>query len=573
MSFKISRRLKGVGAIIVVIATVILSWIGLGIFMPEISQTENLPHRIYRVVKIAMGGDPTEGAEPAKNVPWQLMLVKILVVIILIITVFKIIQKVFYEQYTTLRMLLKRGHTIVCGIDNKGLQTLRDHDRSWGKKAVGIEMKHESEKAKTARKEGHPIIWGDVKEEETLLEAGITKASNLICFLPGEQNGIEVLSTVCDLYQKKKPKNHLNCYLQLSNARLVEVIERAEHLANYRKYGLDVKFFNFNKMIARHLFKIFALNHFEEINSLRGDKFFRVVILGFGNLGKALLLQALRVLHFDSTRKTEIVIADRNMAGKKKKFEEEYPFASNIFEIAFKEFDGTYKELLSECVTSNDAGSIPVFITAFENNDDNLELALEILDYTPEEQFKIYTKNTDSKNVASLLKKAGNETGRLIFFGDLETFCRMEYITGKEQDKIAELIHNDYLQQQKETVASESARYKTLWEDLLEDARDANRAQADHMIFKLAQAGKKSGEFQDVAFRADQLEGLAKAEHQRWNAHRKINGWQYGAVRNDVKKLHPSIVDWENLSESEKQKDRDTILRIPILIKESKEIV
>lgn len=573
MSFKISRRAKGIGAIVVVIGTVILSWIGLGIFVPEINNLENLPHRIYRVVKIAMGGDPTADAKPAANVPWQLLIVKILVVIILIVTVFKIIQKVFYEQYTMLRLLFKRGHTIVCGIDAKGLQTLRDHQKSWGGKAVGIEIKHENEKAKTAKKEGHPIIWGDVKEAETLLEAGVTRASNLICFLPGEQNGIEVLSTVYDIYEKKKPANQLNCYLQLNNARLIEVIERAEHLAHYKNVGLDVRFFNFNKMIARHLFRTFAVKHFDDIATLSEGKFFRIILLGFGNLGKALLLQALRVLHFYSSAKTEIITADKNIGGKRKKFEEEYPFASEIFKISFVEFDGTYKELLKGCTDCGNTNAIPVVITAFENNDENLELALEILDYTPEDSFRIYTKNTDSKNVASLLKKAGNENRRLNFFGDLETFCRMEYITGKEQDRMAQLIHNDYLKLQRETVASESARYKTPWEDLLEDARDANRAQADHLIFKLAQAGIKNADAAAISFTAEQVEGLAIAEHQRWNAHRQINGWQYGALRNDIKKLHPSIVSWDALSEAEKQKDRDTVLRIPILIKESKEMV
>ena len=66
---------------------------------------------------------------------------------------------------------------------------------------------------------------------------------------------------------------------------------------------------------------------------------------------------------------------------------------------------------------------------------------------------------------------------------------------------------------------------------------------------------------------------LAKAEHHRWNAHRQINGWQYGAVRNDLKKLHPSIVDRKILSEVEKKKDRAAIMRIPVLISECKEMI
>lgn len=56
------------------------------------------------------------------------------------------------------------------------------------------------------------------------------------------------------------------------------------------------------------------------------------------------------------------------------------------------------------------------------------------------------------------------------------------------------------------------------------------------------------------------------AEHARWAAHRYLNGWQYGEVRDDARKLHPSLVGWEYLGEDEKQKDRNTVLRLPQIL-------
>lgn len=35
-------------------------------------------------------------------------------------------------------------------------------------------------------------------------------------------------------------------------------------------------------------------------------------------------------------------------------------------------------------------------------------------------------------------------------------------------------------------------------------------------------------------------------------------GWTYGAMRNDALRQHPCLVPYEELSESEKQYDRDT---------------
>jgi hypothetical protein len=63
-----------------------------------------------------------------------------------------------------------------------------------------------------------------------------------------------------------------------------------------------------------------------------------------------------------------------------------------------------------------------------------------------------------------------------------------------------------------------------------------------------------------------QLEELSIREHKRWAAERERQGWTYGTQRDNARKLHPSLVPWEELSEAEKQKDRDTVNNIPRLI-------
>jgi len=55
-------------------------------------------------------------------------------------------------------------------------------------------------------------------------------------------------------------------------------------------------------------------------------------------------------------------------------------------------------------------------------------------------------------------------------------------------------------------------------------------------------------------------EVLAKNTHEVWAAGRLADGWTYGVVRDDVKKKHPCLVPYEELSESEKDYDRATSL-------------
>lgn len=51
---------------------------------------------------------------------------------------------------------------------------------------------------------------------------------------------------------------------------------------------------------------------------------------------------------------------------------------------------------------------------------------------------------------------------------------------------------------------------------------------------------------------------LAKNTHEGWAKQRMADGWQYGPVRDDEKKLHPCLVPYEALAEEEKAYDRLT---------------
>ncbi len=53
---------------------------------------------------------------------------------------------------------------------------------------------------------------------------------------------------------------------------------------------------------------------------------------------------------------------------------------------------------------------------------------------------------------------------------------------------------------------------------------------------------------------------LARNTHENWARRRIADGWRYGTERNDEKKEHPSLVPYEDLSESEKEYDRTTAM-------------
>ena len=62
------------------------------------------------------------------------------------------------------------------------------------------------------------------------------------------------------------------------------------------------------------------------------------------------------------------------------------------------------------------------------------------------------------------------------------------------------------------------------------------------------------------------VEEMSKNVHEVWSAGRMKDGWTYGEERNDAEKKHPCLVPYEELSEEEKEYDRNTSIETIKLI-------
>ena len=61
-------------------------------------------------------------------------------------------------------------------------------------------------------------------------------------------------------------------------------------------------------------------------------------------------------------------------------------------------------------------------------------------------------------------------------------------------------------------------------------------------------------------------EAIARNVHEVWAAQRIAKGWSYGPERNDSLRQHPSLVAYEELSEEERDYDRNTAMETLRLI-------
>ena len=56
------------------------------------------------------------------------------------------------------------------------------------------------------------------------------------------------------------------------------------------------------------------------------------------------------------------------------------------------------------------------------------------------------------------------------------------------------------------------------------------------------------------------IEQMAKNVHDVWAQSRISDGWRYGPERNDERKEHPCLVEYEQLQDSERAYDRNTAI-------------
>ena len=142
------------------------------------------------------------------------------------------------------------------------------------------------------------------------------------------------------------------------------------------------------------------------------------------------------------------------------------------------------------------------------------------------------------------------------------------YIIMSNIEKLAIEVHNNYVENEKKKgkdVAIEN------YNDLSAEMKLSNIRQAKSIPVKLNMIGceiaLEDDEREAYHFSNDEIENLAIFEHERWCEEKRKNGWTYGKRRNEKYKKHPSLIDWEKLSKSEKQKDIDSVMNIPEILK------
>ena len=125
-------------------------------------------------------------------------------------------------------------------------------------------------------------------------------------------------------------------------------------------------------------------------------------------------------------------------------------------------------------------------------------------------------------------------------------------------ERIARLVHEDYIRAYPDP--DDPARCP--WSELSPFYRESNVRQVLTVLGSAVAVGRSWGASAETASPPsdEQLDEMARREHESWLEHHQRNGWSYGATRDRAAKKHPDLLPWDQLSDESRAKNRKGVL-------------
>ena len=402
------------------------------------------------------------------------------------------------------------------------------------------------------------LLVANPTDKATLLQAAAHQAERIIFANKNNLLNIQGLNNLRQILQQQASQKI--AHIQIDDPDLIELLKQD---SQFLKPDQNLKVITFNKqrLIARR----FLLSHpLYQYADMRGQDRIRVAIFGFSHQAQQLLLQLASSSYYRDLKLPEIIIIDSQAKQRGQQFISRYPGLQDtkICKLNFIDFDIHTQTLDLAFLQTLDQGNsaygqnLTAILLCFEQDNKNITASLRLRIKTQQTRIAlapIFISMTQDLDALSInTDQTPNFEQVFQHFG--QQTCTWQEIVEASSDKLAKFIHNAY-----------NSHYGkgTKWQDLTETYRDANRGAADHITVKLASLGyfipQDPSNWSEKVDLTENQELLAKLEHNRWYAERRLNGWQYGTTRDDNRKIHPCLIPYEQLPEEEKQKDRTNI--------------
>ena len=512
-----------------------------------------------------------------QEVHWTLQIARFLAPLTLWYAAAKTFFLLAHEKMGLMKLKNIKNHTIVCGLGELSFNLITDLLKTQDNVVI-IEKNQDNHNIQFCKDKGAIVLSGGDYDSYSLKKAGLERAKHLVCLVDDVTN-IATAIIAHKAARKLNIENDIAAYIHISKLSTLSDLNDIDFFAEIQRDYLngskkirknfELLPFNLHERAARIIYSKYSPDSFRPINIDSPQA--HVLIIGFNQMGKSLLIQAARMSHFANQKKLKVTILDKSINAMKRLFLKSYPQLHNVIDLDFQELN---IEGFNADVFNKIQGEIPVTCSYLCLDEDKFSISyirlIIPLIKDSDNQIVICMKNSD--NVFSVMpKKYQKQIHRFLLFDET---CTKKAILNETIDDMAKAIHNDYIAKQKEagTLKPDKKASHQEWNMLSQNFKDQNRSQADNFMIKIRAISAKLASHKtpvtEYKFTEDKdiVELLAMMEHHRWCAHLWLNGWKYGAERDDTRKIHTDLIPYDQLSDPIKQYDRDAIVNLPYLL-------
>lgn len=475
------------------------------------------------------------------------------------------------KRVELMRCRLFRNHAIVCGLGRQGFQLVSDL-AAQGIAVIAIELDQDNAQIARVRAAGVPVLIGSATDTRMLTDASVKRARFVFAVAGDDKVNIEIATKAFECREAGGGSGSIQlCAASLEDPEVSELFS-GRPLFRDPTDDFDAHIFDINRLAARTLLDRYPPDRFQKVHG-PNDPPASIVIFGTEMLAQEVVIQIARMGHYGNRKKPIVQLIVSEEESLSKAVERRRPQLSEFVDLEIHSTDFelllTSDDALEEVVSRHQPS---VVYTCLSSAVASLRLAAGLQRVGTTDRAKVVVCTAHRSDFALLAPDPKDSAGSdYVLFDVMRETCTLENIMREGLDDLARAIHEDYVARQtKLGYSAETNRALTHWRALPELLRDANRHQADYLAVKLRVLGYDPPATvppSELPLTDQQLELVAELEHRRWLAEKKLAGWRYTSGAKDAaKRLAPTIIGWEALTEEEKEKDRDTARELPRLV-------
>jgi len=467
-------------------------------------------------------------------------------------------------------------HIVFCGLNHETF-VLVDRMRDYKAKMLVIEQNRDNSYIPILKDMGVGIIVGNLMESDVLKKASIGNADFFFSLIDDDNLNSHIVNSIGEEMHRSNRNTTLKSVININDVYLYYRLREEEfknRIKEEKQKNIDRKFVDAVSYEHFNLYDFASemlLNTYPPFDEKNKSGEFRILIIGTSSMIEFMTINLVNKLELEGfDRKINISIIDKENAITSDELKACYPkleiFSNiNIINLNNLIHDIKHIDLI------NKADNKPMYDIIYVCNIEelaNTSIVLNISEKIGEFKIPIYVC---CERLSSFLNNftENNETySNVKIFEIINEIITPEILINGIYERLAIAIHAKYVNSLKRGF--QKIDISENWNGLGETEREANRNQAKDIISKLNEIGcgtrNLTRSWKEFKFSDDEIEKLARAEHERWLNEKRSNGWSYAEKKNDEKKEHPNFKNYDTLEEKAKNINRDFVRNIPYLL-------